>query len=142
MRIRRATDRWKTLWILRLFRWQWRASEHQQFEERMRIWRSALQEKAQVSNSTAQIPSRSGFEREIRVLEKRAAMEFPEQGRPRGAGGFVERAARWCLMWPGTGRRRRRIVVLSMDPSPQLRGGAKRRAGAGSRQSFWYSTKV
>ena len=30
-------------------------------------------------------------------------------------------------MWPGTGRRRRRIVVLTLDPGLQLRGSGSGR---------------
>ncbi len=30
-------------------------------------------------------------------------------------------------MWPGTGRRERRIVGLAMDPGPQLRGSGSGR---------------
>ncbi len=51
----------------------------------------------------------------VELARREPDSEFQQQGRPRGAGGFVGRTSRWCFMWPGTGRRRRRIVVLKTD---------------------------
>ncbi len=79
-----------------------------------RIHRAAIRRMMKPGTPAQRAPSQGRSER----CWSRARSLGPRISRS----GFVERAARWRLMWPGTGRRRCRIVGLSMDPSPQLRG--------------------
>ena len=53
-----------------------------------------------IPTANAQIPWPSPPEGEIRVHEQSSpSSDSPRVGRPRGAGGFVVRPTRWCLMW-------------------------------------------